>query len=151
MHAMRRLSLLLLASTCALGVVACGGSSSKALTGAQYQAKVSHLCVLAGDGFHELHLTLSMADWRRHADEITAINDTFHRKVTALVPPPEVQHNADSFIAAYQKVFADDLAAIDAAKANDAKKFHAALSKAGQDVAATYPWASAIGAGGCYS
>ena len=143
--------LILTLCACALGIAAaCGGTGTKTLTKEQYAAKVSHLCLVAAEGFHQLHIGIALSDWRDHATEITSVVQHFNRSLAALTPPPEVAHAATPFVSANKKVLKDDLAAVAAAKAGDAGKLHAALVRGNMDVGATYQFAEAIGATGCY-
>jgi hypothetical protein len=155
MHATRRPSLVLLLGVCALGLAACGGKASNALTtnaltSAQYAAKASHLCLIAGDAAREMHLTLAMGDWSHNGAEINSINARFTKGLAALTPPSDIAHAAEEFRSRYKWVEDDDRAVVAAAQAGDRKKFHAALVKGGRDLSATYPWAQAVGATGCY-
>src|SRR5438093_690615 len=115
MHAMRHPSHVLLLGVCALGLAACGGkasnaltSTSNALTTAQYAAKVSHLCLIAGDAARELHLTLAMGDWSHNGMQINSINARFNKGLAALTPPPDIANAAGELGTRYKWVEDDD-------------------------------------------
>jgi hypothetical protein len=134
-----------------LAFAACGsGGGTHTLTKSEYDAKLSHLCLLAADQFRELHLDNTIASWKHGAPEILRIDRTFAHKLAALKPPSSIAAAVADYTKASAKRAQDDKAAIAAAKAGDAAKLRAAMTQGGRDDHATFPSAKAIGARGCY-
>jgi hypothetical protein len=133
-----------------LALAACGSSGGGTLTKAQYDAKLSRLCLVASDQFRELHLGNDVAGWKHDAQEITRIEHSFQTKLAALSPPDSIKAAVDEYTAANDKVTQETLAAVAAAKAGDAAKLHALINRANSDSLATWPAAKKIGAKGCY-
>lgn len=135
-----------------LALAACGGGSSVGgtLTKAQYDAKVSHLCLVSADQFRELHLDNTVGDWKHYATSITHIDQGFATKLAALKPPASIATAAASYRTANAKAFQDDKDAIAAAKAGYAAKLRATIKQANKDTLAAWPYAKTIGATGCY-
>ena len=131
-----------------LALAACGGGGG--LTKAQYAARVSRLCLDSADQFRELHLGLSVDDWRHYASDVLRIERNFAAKLAALKPPASIASEAAAFSKATAKVAQDDRDAVAAAQAGDGARLHAALDQANRDALGTYPSAKAIGATGCY-
>ena len=140
----RALGLLLLV----LALAACG--SGGGLTRAQYDAKLSRLCLRSADQFRELHLDLSVGVWRHSASDILRIDRNFAAKLAALRPPASIASAAATHAKATANVAQDDRNAVAAAKAADATKLRAAIAQENKDNEATFPSAKAIGATGCY-
>ncbi len=145
---MLRRALLLPLAAAVLALVACGGGS-RTLTKAQYDAKVSRLCLVSADAIRELHFANMIVAYRQYAN-ILHIGVHFDRSLASLMPPASIAREAAVFLVANKKVLADDRAAFTAAKAGDRPKFFFLISKASSDNLATYPPAKAIGATGCY-
>ena len=133
-----------------LGLAACGGSSASTLTKAQYDAKLSRLCLVAADQFRELHLDNTIASYTHDAQEILRIDRSFAAKLAALTPPDSIKSAVADYTAANAKFAQDDKDAVEAAKAGDAAKLHAAIARGNHDSLATWPFAKQIGAKGCY-
>ena len=131
---------LVLLAVCALvlALAACGGSSAK-LTQAQYDAKVSRLCLLAADQFREMHLLNTVGDWQH-----------FDKALAALKPPSSIARDAAAFLGANKDALADDRFAIAAARAGDNAGLHHAIRADHGDHGAAYHSAEKIGATGCY-
>lgn len=134
----------------ALVLAGCGGSGGSTLTKAQYDAKVSHLCLVAADQVHELHLSLGVRAWKVDGPRLVRIDKSFGDKLAALTPPAEIKVAAADFASANARVARDDRDAVAAADAGDAGKLRAAIDKANRDSTATFPAAKEIGATGCY-
>ena len=133
-----------------LGLAACGGSSASTLTKAQFDAKLSHLCLVADDQFRELHVDDTVASFAHDGPQILRINASFAAKLRALKPPESIKSAVAAYTAAEAKAAQDDKDAVAAAKAGDAAKLHAAIVRANHDGLATWPFAKQIGAKGCY-
>ena len=136
-------------SVAVLALAACGGGGAT-LTKAEYDAKLSHLCLLAADQFRELHLDITVASWKHDAPEIIRIDQNFANKLAALKPPNSIAAAVADYRKASDKSFQDDKNAVAAAKAGDAAKLRAAITQGNKDNNATFPSAKAIGARGCY-
>lgn len=132
-----------------LALAACGGGGAT-LTKAQYDAKLSHLCLLASDQYRELHLDNSVASWKNDATQITRIEQSFKTRLAALKPPSSIASAAADYTRANGKATRDTLAAVAAAKAGDTAKLHAKIKQSNRDSLATWPSAKVIGAKGCY-
>jgi hypothetical protein len=145
---MFRCALLLLLSP-ALILAACGGGSS-GLTKAQYDAKVSRLCLVAADGFREMHVANTIGDYRHNAAAIVHIGKHFDEALAALKAPSSIAPAAAGFLGANTKVSTDEENAVAAARAGNAAAFLPALAQASRDSSAATRSAKAIGATGCY-
>jgi len=135
-----------------LALAACGGGGGGAatLTKRQYDAKLSHLCLLAADQFRELHLDITVPSWKHDATEIIRIEQNFANKLASLKPPSSIAAAVADYRKANDKSFQDDRNAVAAAKAGDAAKLRAAITQGNKDNNATFPSAKVIGARGCY-
>ena len=136
-----------------LTLAACGGGKSGlsgTLTKAQYDGKLSHLCLLASDQYRELHLDNTVAAWKHDAAQITRIERSFRTKLAALEPPRAIASDVAAYLRTNDKATRDTLAAVAAAKAGDAAKLHAEIKRSNKDSLATWPSAKLIGATGCY-
>ncbi len=134
-----------------LVLAACGGSGgSGALTKAQFDAKLSRLCLVASDQFRELHLDNTVAAWRHDAAQITRIDRSFARNLAALKPPAALEGAATAYARTNAKANRATAAAVAAAKAGNAVKLHAEVALANRDSVAAWPYAKKIGATGCY-
>ena len=135
-----------------LGLAACGGShaGSGRLTTAQYEARVNRLCLVSADRFRELHLTITVGDYRHYGSSIVHIDEAFVRKLARWKPPAGMAAAAAAFAKAYEKAARDDRNAVAAARAGDATKLQAAVKQANTDELKTFVAARAIGATGCY-
>jgi hypothetical protein len=133
-----------------LALAACGGGGTATLSKTEYDAKLSHLCLLAADQFRELHLDVTVASWKHDAPEIIRIDQNFAKRLAALKPPSSIASVVADFRKASEKSFQDDRSAVAAAKAGDAAKLRAAITQGNKDNNATFPSAKAIGARGCY-
>ena len=131
-----------------LALAACGGGGG--LTKAQYDAKVSGLCLLAADQLRELHRDNSAGAWRHYGPTVVHIEKHFDKSLAALKAPGDIAADARAFLTANEKLAADDMAAVAAANAGDGAKLRAAVIRSNKDGAATFPAAKAIGATGCY-
>lgn len=147
---------LLALSASVLALAACGGGGggtaggSGTLTKAGYDAKLSHLCLLASDQYRELHLENSVASWKHYAPQITRIEQSFDAKLAALKPPSSIAADVAAYTRANGKASRETLAAVAAAKAGDAAKLHLEIKESNKASLATWPSAKAIGATGCY-
>lgn len=141
---MKRLALLL----AVLALAACGGAST--LTKAQYDAKVSRLCLVAADQFRELHPTYTIGDYQHDGAAIVRIGRHFDQALAALKPPSSIAAEAAVFVAANKKVWADEKNLLGAAQAGTPATFLPALGQLSHDNEATKQPARAIGATGCY-
>jgi hypothetical protein len=147
----RRALLLLSLLSIVLALAGCGGSGSGRLTKAEYDAKVSHLCLLAADQFREMHLLNTMGDWQRNAAKIVRIRVHFGKALVALKAPPSISKtDAAGFLGANTNGLADDRLAIAAAGAGDYSGFLHALRAEHGDNRFGHRAAEAIGATGCY-
>jgi hypothetical protein len=142
---MRRAFLL---SALVLGLAACGGASG--LTKAQYDAKVSRLCLLAADRLRELHVDNSLGAWRHSGADVVRIARRFDNSLAALKAPGDIAAEAAAYLDANKQVLADYKAAVAAAMAGDRAKLRAAGNRSNKDGTATFAAAKAIGATGCY-
>jgi hypothetical protein len=135
-----------------VALAACGGGGGGAatLTKTEYDAKLSHLCLLAADQSRELHLDITVPSWKHDAPEIIRIDQNFANKLAALKPPSSIAAAVANYKKANDKLFQDDRNAVAAAKAGDAAKLRAAITQGNKDNNATFPSAKAIGARGCY-
>ncbi len=133
-----------------LALAACGGGGSGRLTKAQYDAKVSRLCLLAADQFREMHLENTVADWRRYATTIVRIRTHFNNALAALKPPSYIKSEAANFLGSNKNALADDRLAIAAAQAGDLHGLFGGLREEHVDFRAADHSARAIGATGCY-
>jgi hypothetical protein len=113
----------LVVSLVVLALAACGGASG--LTKAQYDAKVSHLCLVAASQVGDLHMDNSIGAWRHSGADVVRIAQHFDNSVAALKAPGAISSVAASTL-------------------------HQIAVRAGKDGAATFPAAKAIGATGCY-
>jgi len=129
---------------------ACGGGSSSTLTKAQYDTKLSHLCLLSSDQIRELHLTGTIGDFRHYARSIAHIDKEFLKQLAALKPPASIAAAAAGYARESAKAAQDNDDAIAAAKAGDNVKLHAALTQLNHDSLAAWPYAKTMGATGCY-
>ena len=145
---MARLTLALPVFACVLALAACGGSSG--LTKEQYDAKVSHLCLLAADQFREMHLMNTTDDWRYYAPRIVHVRVHFAKALAALKPPSAIAPDAAGYLRANRKALADDKRAIAAARAGDTVGFVRALRAEHRDDRTANRTAKAVGATGCY-
>ena len=145
---MARRALLLPICGCVLALAACGGSSG--LTKAQYDAKVSKLCLLAADQLRELHMDNSVAAWRHSGASVVRISEHFDTSLGTLKAPGDIAADAADFLEANEKLASDYKAAVAAANAGDRGKLLAAGNQSNKDGAATFAPAKAIGATGCY-
>ena len=138
------------APLCAFVVVlaACGGASG--LTKAEYDAKVSRLCLVAADQFRELHMDNSVAAWKYNAPTIIHIGQHFDHALAALKAPSDLAAGATAYLKANETVLADDKAAVAAATAGDGGSLRTAIRQANKDTASGSRSAKAIGATGCY-
>ena len=83
---MRRLACLALLT--GFAVAGCGGGGGGGgLTKAQYDAKLSYLCLAAADQVRELHLDVTVASWKHDGAALTRIEQSFKRRLAALEPP----------------------------------------------------------------
>ncbi len=149
MPGMLRLALALPLCACVLALAACGGGSS-GLTTAQYDARVSRLCLLASDRFRELHLTNTLGAYSHNAESIVDMNTEFLKQLAKLKPPAEIAAAAAAYARATAAFARDDKSAVTAARAGDAARFRAAIDQANRDTAAARPYARRMGATGCY-
>ena len=145
---MSRLALVLPICGCALALAACGSSSG--LTRAQYDAKVSRLCLVAADQFRELHMDYTVGSWRQSGADAVRIAQHFDRAVAALKAPSAIASGAAAFLEANQKFAADYQDGVAAAKAGNPATLLLIDRRASTDGAATSRAAKAIGATGCY-
>ena len=145
-------ALFVISSLVVLALTACGGGSGGAatLTKAEYDAKLSHLCLVAADQFRELHLDNTLASWRHEAPDVIRIDQNFAHKLAALKPPKTIAAAAAGYRRASSKASQDDRNAVAAADAGNAANLLAAIKQANKDNTATFPAAKAIGARGCY-
>lgn len=134
-----------------LALAACGGSSSGAtLTKAQYDAKLSRLCLVAADQFRELHMNNSLADWRHYAADVSRIERHFDDALAALKPPKELAGGATLFLVENHALLDDDGGAAAAARAGDRASFREYIDSAREDARSSSITAKRIGATGCY-
>ena len=145
---MPRLTLVLPVCGCVLALAACGGSSG--LTKAQYDAKVSRLCLVAADQYRELHLTYSIGDYRHNGAAIVHIGEHFDKALAALKPPSSIASEAAAFLARSTSSAADVKSAVAAAQARNVTTFLLAIHQASRDGSAASQSAKAMGATGCY-
>jgi hypothetical protein len=145
-------ALLAICCVALLALTACGssGSGSATLTKAEYDAKLSHLCLLAADQFRELHLDNTLASWKHDAPEVLRIDRNFAHKLAALKPPSSIATAVAAYRKANAKTSQDDIDAVAAARAGDAAKLRAAIARTNKDSTDTFASAKAIGARGCY-
>ena len=148
MPAMPRLTVVLPICGCVLALAACGGSSR--LTKAQYDAKVSRLCLVAADGLRELHLTYTIGDYRHNGTTIVRIGEHFDKALAALKPPSSMAPDAAAFLTASTEVAGVMKSAVAAARARHVATFVEAIHQASRDAANQSRWAKTIGATGCY-
>lgn len=144
----RRALLLLLLVVVVLALAACGGASG--LTTAQYDAKLSRLCLVAADQFREIHLTETIGDYRHYATSIVHIDTEFRKQLASLKPPASIAAAAAGYARENAKAARDDKNAIAAAKAGDNAKLRAAIKQHNHDSLAAWPYAKTMGATGCY-
>ncbi len=142
---MRRAFLL---SALAFVLAACGGAGG--LTKAQYDTKVSRLCLLAADRSRELHIDNSVAAWRHDGPSVVLIAQRFNNSLAALKAPGEIAAAAAAFLKANKKLLVDYQAAVAAAKAGDRARLQAIGQQSIRDGNATFAPARAIGARSCY-
>lgn len=133
-----------------LALAACGGSGGDTLTKAQYDARLSRLCLVAADQLRELHLDTTVAAWKHDAAQITRIERSFQTKLAALKPPGSIESTVAAYTKANNKATQETLAAVEAAKAGDAARLHAQIALSNRDSLATWASARKIGATGCY-
>lgn len=145
---MARLTLVLPICGSVIALAACGGSTG--LTKAQYDAKVSRLCLVAADGFREMHLTSTIGDYRHNAAAIVRIGEHFDTALASLKPPSSIATDAAAFRDANTRFAADEKSAVAAAQDGNVATFLPALRQASLDSAAVSRSAKAIGATGCY-
>jgi hypothetical protein len=129
-------------------LAACGGSGG--LTKAQYDARVSRLCLVAADGFREMHLTDTIGDYKHNAGSIVRIGEHFDKALAALKPPSSIAPEASAFLAASTRAATAEKNAVAAARDGNVATFLPALAQASRDSAAMSASAKAIGATGCY-
>jgi hypothetical protein len=132
-----------------LALAACGGGGG-GLTKAQYDAKVSRLCLLAADRLRELQLGNSIGAWRQSGSTVVRVAEHFDKSLAALKAPSDLAAGAAVYLRANEKLATDYKAAVAAANAGDRAKLRAVGVRATADGAATFPAAKAIGATGCY-
>ena len=144
---MRRFVLVLLLCVCLLGLAACGSSG---LTKAQYDAKVSHLCLIASDQVRELHMDNSVAAWRHDGASLIHIGKHFDSTLATWKAPAEVAAQAAGFLTANEKELATVKVAVAAARADYGGLLRAAIKQVNKANLATARWAKTIGATGCY-
>jgi hypothetical protein len=145
---MVRLALALPVCGCVLALAACGGSGG--LTKAQYDAKVSHLCLLAADHFRELHMDYSVLSWRHSGADAVRITQHFDRAVAALKAPSSIAADATAFLSANKKVAADYRDGATAASGGNPATIMLITRRLSLDGAATSRGAKKIRAAGCY-
>jgi hypothetical protein len=133
-----------------LALAACGGGGTHRLTKEEYDAKVSHLCLLAADQFREMHLENTLADWQYNANRIVRIRIRFDNALAALKAPPSIKTDAAEFLASNKNALDDDRHVIGAARGGDRLEFLHALRSEHGDYRFAYHTAEAIGATGCY-
>ncbi len=134
-----------------LALAACGGGSGGGmLTKAQYDAKLSHLCLSSSDQVHELHISLGLLAWKVDGPRLVRIEKGFVTHMDALKAPDSITSAVTAYRAANEKAIADTQAAVDAAKAGDNAKLQAEIKQSNKDELATYPSAKQIGARDCY-
>ncbi len=143
----RRTSVLLICS-CVLALAACGGSSG--LSKAQYDAKVSRLCLIAADQFRELHMDYTVGSWRHSGTDAVRIAQHFDRAIAALKAPSTIASDAEVFLKANQMFAADYQDGVTAAKAGNPATLMLIDRRVSMDGAATSRAAKKIGATGCY-
>ena len=131
-----------------LALAACGGGGG--LTKAQYDAKVSHLCLLAADQMRELHMDNSIVAWQHSGQSVVRVAEQFDKSLAALKAPGDIAADAAAYLKANEKLVSDYKAAVVAANADDRATLRAAGNRSTKDGAATVPAAKAIGATGCY-
>lgn len=145
---MPRLTLALPICGCALALAACGGSSG--LTKAQYDAKVSRLCLVAADQFRELHMDYTVGSWRHSGPEAVRIARHFDRAVAALKAPSSIASEAAAYLRANQTLVVDYQGGVTAAKTGNLATVLEIDHQISRDGAATAEAAQKIGATGCY-
>ena len=145
----RRALLLLPAGAVVLVLAACGGGSAT-LTKAQYDAKVSRLCLASSDQGRELHLANTLGDYRHYATALVRIDKAFMRQLASLKPPAAIAAAAASYTRQLAKAGQDEKNAIAAANAGDDAKFRAAIRQQNHDALAAGRYAKTMGAKGCY-
>jgi hypothetical protein len=133
-----------------LALAACGGGGAGGLTKAQYDAKVSHLCLLAADQMRELHMDNSVPAWQHSGQSVVRVAEQFDKSLAALKAPSDIAADAAAYLKANEKLASDYKAAVIAANADDRAGLLAAGNRSTKDGAATFPAAKAIGATGCY-
>ncbi len=138
----------LLVPSLVLALAACGGGGG--LTKAQYDTKVSHLCLLAADQMRELHLDNSIGAWQHSGPSVVRVAEHFDKSLAALKAPGDIAADAAAYLKANEKLASDYKAAVAAANDGDRAKLLAAGNRSTRDGAATFPAAKAIGATGCY-
>ena len=135
-----------------LALAACGGGGGgSTLTKAQYDVKVSRLCLLASDQIRELHMDRSVSAWKYSGADVIRIARHFDNALAALGAPADIAADADVYLRANTKVLADDKAALAAAQAADLATLRKAIEQSNNDSLAAWPSAKAIGATGCYT
>ncbi|HLX33426.1 MAG TPA: hypothetical protein VKR79_11795 [Gaiellaceae bacterium] len=137
-------------SVLALAACGSGGGGGSTLTKAQYDAKVSRLCLVNADAFRELHLDDTVGDYKAFGSSIIHLDQSFATKLAALKPPSSIASEASAFGKANALAAQDDKDAVAAAKAGDAAKLKTLIAKYNHDEVATYPSAKAMGARDCY-
>jgi hypothetical protein len=134
-----------------LVLAACGGGTG-VLTKAQYDAKLSHLCLVAADQVRELHMDGSAASWRHDGPRRVEIDTTFGAALAALKPPSSIAKAVAAYAAASARELADDehaLAFVEG-RLHESTTLHALNDQANVDSLATGRAARQIGATGCY-
>jgi len=142
----------LLSSVFVFALAACGGGTSSAgkLTKAQYDKKLSHMCLLAADQIRELHMDNSIGDWKAFGPDLTAIARRFTNHLDPERAPATIAAAAREYEKANERVVQVERAVTTAATAGDRAKFRAMVKQVNGVNLATFPGANAIGATGCY-
>jgi hypothetical protein len=135
-----------------LALAACGGSGSGGtLTKARYDAKLSHLCLVAADQVRELHMDNSAAAWRHDGARLVAIDRRFKNALAALKPPPSIASAVASYTEANDRAFQDATDALSVAEGKmSGTTLRATTDQMNIDYLATSGPAREIGATGCY-
>lgn len=144
----RRAAAVLVVAGAAVLAAGCGGGG-KSLSKGDYASKLNRLCGSSADQFRELHLDLTVGDWKARGADVVNIDQSFLTKFDQLTPPDELKDAAREYRSAQAKVLADDQAAYEAAKTGDLSKLRSALDQANTDNGLGSAPAKEIGAQFC--
>jgi hypothetical protein len=144
----RRTAASLLAVGACVAAAGCGGGG-KSLSKAEYASKLDRVCLVSTDQFHELHLDLTVGDWKARGADVVKIDEDFLKKFDALKPPDELKDAAAEYRSSQQKVLDDAKAAYQAAKDGNGTKLRAAIDQSNKDNGLGRAPARELGTPGC--